>query len=73
MKKEAFLKALGQRIRKTRDAKSVSLYRLAKNMKKTPGDLLRIEKGEISVSLYYLSEIAKGLDVTIEELVKGLP
>lgn len=73
MKKEKFLKALGLSIRKIRDAKGVSLYRLAKDIKKTPSDLLRIEKGEVSMSLYYLKEIAEGLGVELEELVKGLP
>ena len=72
MKKEKFLKALGTRIQKMRNAKEISLYKLAKTMGKTPSDLLRIEKGQISVSLFYLSEIATGLNVPLEELVNGL-
>lgn len=73
MNKEKFIKALGLNIRKIRKEKDFSLYRLGKNIKKEPGDLLRVEKGEISLSLYYLSELADGMGVTIDELVKGLP
>ncbi len=73
MKKERFTKALGARVRKIRIAKGVSLYRLAKDTKKQHQSLVRMEQGKISLSLYYLSEIAEGLGITLEELVKGLP
>ena len=73
MKKEKFIKALGLRIRRIRNDKGMSMYRLAKNTGKTSPSILRLEQGKITPSLYYLNEIAEGLGVELEELVKGLP
>lgn len=73
MNKEKFIKALGVQIRKIRIEKGISQYRLAKNTGISSRALLRFEKGEISPSLFSLSEIAESLDISLEELVKGLP
>lgn len=72
MKKETFIKALGLRVRKIRKDKGISMYRLTKITGKTDSSILRLERGEISASLFYLSEISNGLGVPLEELVKGL-
>ena len=73
MEKEKFIKALGEQIGQIRNDKKLSLYKLAQKTGKQPGALQRLEKGKITPSIYYLSEIANGLGVELEELVKGLP
>lgn len=72
MKKKKFIKALGLQVSKIRKDKGISMYRLTKITGKTDTSIRRLEKGEISPSLVYLAEIADGLGVSIEELVKGL-
>ena len=73
MTQEKFIMALGERVRKIRTDKKMSMYRLAKNTGKQPAAILRLEKGQITPSLYYLSEIAEGLGVELEKLIVGLP
>jgi putative transcriptional regulator len=73
MEKEEFIVALGLRIQKIRTRKKISVYRLGKNIGKAPFSIQRMEQGKITPSLYYLYEIAGGLGVSLEELVKRLP
>ena len=73
MTQEKFIKALGEQVRNIRNEKKMSLYRLGKNTGKQPSDIMRLEKGQLTPSLYYLAEIAEGLGIELEELVAGLP
>ena len=73
MKEEKFIKALGEQVRKIRNEKGMTVYRLGKNTGKQQGDITRLERGQITPSLYYLAEIAEGLGVELEKLVAGLP
>ncbi len=73
MKKNKFLLALGENIRRIRAEKDISMLKLGKATKKDYHSIMRMEKGGINPSLYYLCEIAEGLGVDLDELVKSLP
>jgi len=72
MKKEQLLKKLGKRICEIRKAKGMTQVDLANSIGKDQQSLQRLEAGKINPSFYYLFEVAKGLDIEIEELLKGL-
>jgi putative transcriptional regulator len=69
MNKEAFLIKLGNNIRKLREEKEMSQTQLAHNCDKDPQSIERVENGKINPSVYYLSEIAKGLGVPLKKLL----
>jgi len=71
--KEKFLKKLGSRIREMRKQKKMPMVELGRLTNKNSRSILRLEKGEINCSLYYLCEIAEGLDTDIATIVKDLP
>jgi putative transcriptional regulator len=68
MDKDRFLKKLGERIVKLREAKGLTQADLARQCDKEPQSIERIENGKINPSSYYMYEIAKGLGVSIKEL-----
>lgn len=72
MKKEQFLHELGENIRRIREEKKISKLKLGRDTDKDYHSLTRMEKGRINCTLYYLCEIADGLGVGVDELVKGL-
>ena len=69
VKKDIFLKQLGEHIRDVRIKKNVTQFDLASNIGKDRQSLQRVESGNINASVYYLYELAEGLDITLEELV----
>ena len=73
MKKDALLKQLGERIRQLRREKGISQKQLAYSIGKDQQSIQRLEGGNINPSFYYLYEIATGLAVNFEELVKITP
>jgi putative transcriptional regulator len=70
MKKEQLLNNLGKRIREIRKTKKITQVELANSIGKDQQSIQRLEAGNINPSFYYLFEVAKGLDVEIEELLK---
>ncbi len=71
--KEKFNEALGKRIKKIRKDKDISMNALAKTIGKDYHSILRLEQGKANPSYYYIYEIAEGLGITMDELVKRLP
>ena len=69
MTKEIFLKKLGGHVATLRKEKGISQSELARLCEKDRQSIYKLENGDFNASLYYLSEIAKGLNVTLSELV----
>lgn len=72
MKKEHLLKKLGGRIRAIRIDKGLSQVELANSIGKDQQSIQRLEAGNINPSFYYLYELAKGLEVDLNEILKNL-
>lgn len=70
MDKEVLLKKLGERIREIRKEKGITQVQLAHSIGKDQQSIQRLEAGNINPSFYYLHEIAEGLNVSLEELIK---
>jgi transcriptional regulator with XRE-family HTH domain len=68
MKKEVLLKKLGERIREIRLAKGITQVQLAHSIGKDQQSIQRLEAGKINPSIFYLSEIASGLNVTLNDI-----
>jgi putative transcriptional regulator len=66
MQKEVLLKNLGDRIREIREGKGITQKQLAHAIGKDQQSIQRLEAGKINPSIFYLYEVAKGLDVRIE-------
>jgi putative transcriptional regulator len=69
MEKEVLLKNLGERIRKIREEKGITQKQLAHTINKDQQSIQRLEAGKINPSFYYLFEVARGLDISIEILL----
>jgi len=69
MEKEVLLKALGERIRTIRKEKGMTQVTLAHSLGKDQQSIQRLEAGNFNPTLYYLYEIAVGLDTTVAVLV----
>lgn len=72
MKKDHLLKKLGGRIRAIRIDKGLSQVELANSIGKDQQSIQRLEAGNINPSFYYLYELAKGLEVDLNEILKNL-
>lgn len=70
MKKEVFLKKLGERVRNIRIEKGITQKELAHSLGKDQQSIQRLEGGNINPSVFYLYEICKGLNVSLEDLIK---
>lgn len=70
MEKSDFLKRLGKNIIKLREQKGWSQSELSRNCDKDRQSIERLENGKINPSAFYLKEIADGLGVPINELLK---
>jgi putative transcriptional regulator len=73
MKKEAYLKKLGEHIASIRISKGLSQAEFARSCDKDPQSLNRLEKGRINPSIIYLNEIATELNVDVKELLNFTP
>jgi len=65
-------KALGARIRRLRQKKGLTRRQLAHLCHLRPRYLGQIERGNHNVRLLHLRKITRGLDITIERLLKGI-
>jgi putative transcriptional regulator len=72
MNKDIFNKKLGKNACDTRESKKLSKLKLSNAIGKSYRSLISLEQGKLNPSYYFILEIAKGLDVHISELTKGL-
>lgn len=72
MNKERELKKLGAHIRQIRNEKGLTIEELASKSDKSYQVLQRLETGKENPSMFLLYEVAKGLKITVEELLKGI-
>ena len=69
IKKDIFLKQLGEHVREVRLKKNITQFDLASSIGKDRQSVQRVESGDINASVYYLYELAEGLDISLEELL----
>lgn len=67
--KEDFLKQLGKNVARLREAAGLSQTELALRCDKDRQSLNRLEKGRINPSVYYLSQIAEELKVSLKDML----
>jgi transcriptional regulator with XRE-family HTH domain len=72
MEKRDFLILVGKRIKEEREQKGWSQADLAYRIGKDQPSINRVEKGHSNPTIFYLKEIANGLDVSLQELIKGV-
>ena len=70
MDKDDFLKMLGKRIIHLREQQGISQAELARRCEKERQSIERLENGKINPSAYYLQEVAEGLGIKVNELLK---
>jgi len=70
--KELFTEILGKRIKEIREEQNKSLLDIAYVLKIEPNSLRRYEKGETLMNAYYLTKLAKILDVSIDKLTEDI-
>lgn len=66
------LKQLGQNIKRIREGKDISQADLARMCEFERSNMARIETGNTNPTVLTLLKIANSLEVSIEELVKGI-
>ncbi len=70
--RDNLLKKLGKRIKKIRTEKGLTQAELANDIGKDQQSIQRLEKGNINPTFFYLYEIAEGLRVEFDELIRKL-
>jgi putative transcriptional regulator len=69
MNKDTLLKKIGKNVTRLREKANLSQTELALRCDKDKQSLNRLEKGRINPSVFYLSQIATELNITLKELV----
>lgn len=69
MSKEEELKRLGKRIKEIRMTKGLSQAKLGLAVLKDQQSIHKLEAGEFNPTFIYLQEIAKGLEMSVSELL----
>jgi putative transcriptional regulator len=69
MEKDLFLRKLGKRIHTLRAEKGLSQAELGARIQKDQQSIQRLEKGAVNPTIYYLIEIAQGLEISLPELL----
>ena len=64
----ALLVELGERIKRIRKQKGLTLEEVANRIGKDRQSIHRLEKGDFNPSYVYLVEVCKGLDIDVREL-----
>ena len=67
-----FTNKLSGRIQKLREKQKISQEELAYKSKLNPAYISHLERGIYSPTLYVTWKIAKALDISLSELVKGI-
>ncbi|MEO8150978.1 MAG: helix-turn-helix transcriptional regulator [Bacteroidia bacterium] len=71
--KKKFLKQFGAHIKNLREEQQLTQAELSNAINKDRQSLQRLEKGNINPSIYYLYELATGLEIDIDELLDFKP
>lgn len=66
------LKKLGERIKEIREQRGLSQAKLGVKILKDQQSIHKVEKGEFNPTYIYLLDICKGLEISLDELVKDL-
>lgn len=72
-REQAFIHALGKRIVSLRKTRGIKQFELAIDLNIQDSGLRLIEKGKTNPTTKTLLRISDALDITIDELLKGLP
>ena len=72
MEKEVLLKKLGERVREIRLEKGMTQKELANSIDKDQQSIQRLEAGNMNPTIYYLREIAVGLNAELKDIVETL-
>lgn len=72
VRNESIIIAFGANLRKMRESKKISQEDLAYTADIPINQVGRIERGEINTTISTIYALAKALDTTVEDLVKGL-
>ncbi len=67
-KKEIIQKQFGLHVKNIRQEKGLTQIDVSSRMNKDQQSLQRVESGNVSPSLYYLYELAEGLEIEVKEL-----
>lgn len=70
--KEKFLKKFGEQVRAIRIKKGLTGAELARKCFMDKQNILKLEQGKFNPSLYYLKKISEGLEIELDELIKGM-
>lgn len=68
MDKATLLKKIGERISVMREKKGLSQSDLARLTGKDRQSIYKVEKGQFNATVFYLSELAKALQIKLSEL-----
>lgn len=69
-KKQKYLEKLGKHIQQIREKKKLTQLDVAAYINKDRQSIQRLEAGKINPSIYYLTELAEGLDVPLKKLIE---
>jgi transcriptional regulator with XRE-family HTH domain len=72
LRNQKLLRAFGAKLKELRQAKGLTLESLAYECEMELSQIHRIEQGKINPTLSTLDALAKGFNITIAELLKGL-
>lgn len=67
--KESILQRLGEQVRRIRLEKGLTQTELANKINKDHPSINKLENGKVNPSLYFLYEVATGLEVDIKDLI----
>ena len=71
-KKKELLQRFGKHLKELRAQKSISGAELARRCYMDKPNMARIERGETNPTLETLDRLAKGLEIKLEDLMRGL-
>lgn len=72
MDKQKFNKRFGKFVAQKRTALKLTQSELAAKVGNNPQNISRLERGEVSPTLYWTLQLAKAFDTTLSELVSEL-
>lgn len=70
--REKFLKRFGEHLKILRTKKGLTGSELARRCFMDKQNISKLEKGKFNPSLYYLKQICEGLEIELDELLKGM-
>jgi transcriptional regulator with XRE-family HTH domain len=72
VERKTYLKIIGLNVRRERIKKGFSQMELAYRCGKDQPSINRLERGNVNPTIYYLAEIAAGLEIEINALFDGV-